>query len=40
VQSAGLNGREMSIYKRDGTLFWQGYDFIEGEKEDIAAYFD
>lgn len=40
VQPDGLDGREMSIYQRDGTLLWQGYDFIEGEKDQIAAYFD
>ncbi len=40
VQPDGLDGREMSIYQRDGTLLWQGYDFIEGEKNQIAAYFD
>lgn len=40
VQPDGLDGREMSIYQRDGTLIWQGYDFIEVEKGQIAAYFD
>ncbi len=40
VQPDGLDGRELYIYKRDGTLLWQGYDFIEGEKDHILAYFD
>lgn len=40
VQPDGLDGREMTIYKRDGTKLWHGYDFIEGEPGNILANFD
>ena len=40
VQPDGLDGRELYVYKRDGTQLWQGYDFIEGKPGYILATFD
>jgi hypothetical protein len=40
VQPDGLDGRELSIYTRDGIVLWHGYDFIEAQKDHILATFD